>query len=318
MKKISLASWIAGIFGIELDAELSEIVEEEDIERAEEEKIGSLLKKKKEIMERLSKGLSNITEISQAYTAKNMLGMIFGRYGLIKLNEKLMYIDEKLMDESRKEMEELKKERRNLKKEGLDEAYNTEQRIYSMHKEMRGLFNLFNERIKEENRILKDGSTFGMLLNNTMDGIVKLHELNEMIAEIRKDLKTHSHEILKKSWQAKIIEKFDELNGLSMSAKERKELLTHIRAYLTNPIKAKYKEDTAWVEELEHKLEMHEHMKRTHSWESRLERAIWDLSEEIRKEKIMQQHMEAALAAIEKEMGKFKAALEMRGVKLVA
>jgi hypothetical protein len=318
MKKSSLASWIAGIFGIELDVGLSELVEEEEIERTEEEKIKSVLKKKKETMEMLSKGLSNITEISQVYTARNMLGMIFGKGGLIKLNEKLMYIDEKIMEENRKELEELKKGRKGLKKEGLDEAYNVEQRIYSMHKEMKGLFNLFNDRVKEENRILQDTNTFGMLLNNTMDGIVKLHELNEMIVEVRKDLKVHEHDVLKKNWQAKIIEKFDELNELSMSAKERKELLAHIRTHLTNPIKAKYKEGAAWVEELEHKIEMHEHMKRTHDWENKLERAIWDLSEEIRKEKIVQQHMETALAAIEKEMGRFKAALEMRGVKLVA
>lgn len=318
MKKNSLTSWIAGIFGLELDVELSELVEEEKEEIIEEEKIKDLLKRKKEVMEKISNGLANVTEISQIYTARNMLNMIFGRNGLIKINEKLRDIDEKLKEENRKELEELKKERRNLRKEGLDDAYSIEQRIYAMHEEMKGIFGLFDDRIEEENRILKNRETFGKLLHNTIIGITKLNELNQMIIGIRKDLGVHGHELLKRNWHAEIVRKFDELNELSMSARERKELLAHVRIHLTNPIKAKYKEEAIWVNELENKLEMHEHMKKAHEWENKLERAIWDLSEEIRKEKIIQQHMERALMMMEKEMERFKMALEVRKGSMVA
>lgn len=307
MEKSKLASWIAGIFGLELDIELSELVEEEKEELKEEEKIKDLLVKKKEIMAKLSAGLSNVTEISQVYTARNMLKLIFGKQGLIKLNKRLKNLDEKLKEENKKELEDLKKEKRELG--GLDEAFSIEQRIYSMHSEMKGLFELFDERIDEENKIFGDKKTFGKLMQNTLLSAAKLTELNEMIVEVRKDLSVHEHEILKKNWQSKIISKFDEINDLSMSAIERKELLAHVRKHLTNPIKTKYK-DASWVNELEMKLERHEHMEKSQEWEGKLERAIWDLSDEIRKEKIIQQHMEKALVTIKAEMSKFKLALE--------
>jgi hypothetical protein len=318
MKRNSVASWIAGIFGLELDVELSEIVEEEEKERAEEEKIKDLLIKKKAIMEKISNGLANVSEISQIYTARNMLDMIFGKGGLIKLNEKLKNLDEKLKDENKKELEELKKDKAELRKEGLDIAYGIEQRIDKIHEEMKGLFNLFEDRINEENRILKDRETFGKLLQNTMEGMAKLSELNQLIGEVRKDLTMHEHDILKKEWQARIMRKFDELNELSMSARERKELLSHIRKHLTNPIKARYKEDAGWVNELEMKLEKHEHMKKSYEWENKLERAIWDLSEEVRKERMIQQHMERALLMMEKEMERFRMALESKSARLAA
>jgi hypothetical protein len=318
MKKNSLTSWIAGIFGLELDVELSELVEEEKEEITEEERIKDLLRKKKEVMERVSNGLANVTEISQVYTARNMLNMIFGKNGLIKINEKLRNIDEKLKEENKKELEELKKERRDLRRVGLDDAYNIEQRIYAMHEEIKGVFELFDDRMKEENRILRNGETFGKLLQNTVIGITKLNELNRMIIEIRKDLAAHGHEVLKRNWHAEIVKKFDELNELSMSAKERKELLAHVRMHLTNPIKAKYKEKAIWANELEMKLERHEHMKKSYEWENKLERAIWDLSEEIRKERIIQQHMERALLMMEKEMERFKMALEAKTTERLA
>ncbi|MBW2992637.1 hypothetical protein KY345_05460 [Candidatus Woesearchaeota archaeon] len=316
--KNKLARWIAGIFGLEiLDIELSELVEEEKEEIREEEKIKDLLVKKKEIMEKLSAGLSNVTEISQVYTARNMLKLIFGKQGLLKLNDRLKNLDEKLKEENRKELEDLKKERKDLRKEGLDEAFTIEQRIYEMHSEMKGLFDLFDDRIKEENRILSNKETFGRLLRNTMMSITKLNELNDIILELRKDLSVHEHETLRKNWQKRILNKFDEINSLSMSGAERKELLSHVRKHLTNPIKAKYK-DAEWVNELEMRLERHEHMKKSQEWETKLERAIWDLSEEIRKEKLIQKHMEKALAAISEEMKRFKIALEGREEKMVA
>jgi len=316
--KNKIASWIAGIFGIELiDIELSELVEEEKEELKEEKSIKELLAKKKEIMARLSAGLSNVTEVHQLYTAKNMLNLIFGKDGLLKINEKLKNLDEKLREENRKELAELKKEKKDLRKEGLDEAFGIEQRIYAMHEEMKGLFELFEDRIDEENKILKDRETFGKLLQNTMMCVSKLSELNQIIAQVRKDLGVYEHEVLKKSWQARILEKFDDINSLSMSAIERKELLAHVRRHLTNPIKNKYK-DARWADEIERRLEYHEHMKKATEWEDRLERAVWDLSEEIRKEKMIQKHIEKALEIIGKEMQRFKLALESKTERLAA
>ena len=310
MKKNELARWIAGIFGLEiLDIELSELVEEDEEERKEETKIRDIAAKKKKLIAELSNGLSNAKEIHQVYTAKNMLNLIFGKEGLLKLNERLKNIDDKLKEENKKELGELKKEKKDLKKEGLDEAFSIEQRIYAMHSEMKGLFELFEDRIKEENRILKDKETFGRLLKNTMISISKLNELNEIIIKIRKDISVHEHVTLRKKWQSMIIKKFDEINDLSMSAKERKELLAHIRKHLTNPIKTKYHENS-WADEIEMKLERYEHIRKAHEWETKLERAIWDLSEEIRKEKIVQKQMEKAMAIISEEMKRFKTALE--------
>lgn len=309
--KNKLAKWMNGVFGLDLlDIELSEIVKEEKEELREEEKIKDVLKKKKEIIGRLSAGLANVTEISQLYTAKNMLKLIFGKQGLLKLNERLKNLDEKLKGENKKELEDLKKEKGGLRKEGLDELFGIERRIYDVHEQMRGLFELFEGRLREENRILRDKSTFGRMMQNTMESITRLNDLNQIIFDVRKDLAEHPHHFLKDIWQGKIVRKVDELNELSMSAKERKELLTHIRRHLINPIRSKYKEEAKWVEVLERKLEQHEHTKKAHEWETRLERAIWDLSEEIRRERIVQQHMEKALEMIGKEMERFKDLLE--------
>lgn len=317
--KNKLARWVNGIFGLDLlDIELSEIVEEEKEEVKKEERIKDVLKKKKEIIESLSAGLANVTEVSQLYNAKNMLKLIFGKEGLLRLNEKLKNLDEKLKEENKKEFEDLKKEKGELRKEGLDELFGIEQRIYDMHEQMKGLFELFEERLIRENRILRNKNTFGRIMQNTMVSVTKLNELNQMIFDIRKDLMTHEHEVLKENWQSKIIGKIDELNDLSMSARERKELLTHIRRHLINPVRSKYKEKAKWMEELERKLEQHEHTKKAYEWENKLERAVWDLSEEIRREKIVQQHMEKALVMIGKEMERFKNLLEEKKVERLA
>lgn len=309
--KSNLAKWISGIFGLELlEVELSEIVEGEKEEIKEEEKIRDLLQKKKEIIAKLSSGLANVSEVSQIYTAKNMLKLIFGKQGLLKLNERLMNLDEKLKEENKKELEKLKEEKGELKREGLDEVFGIEQKIYDMHKGMKGLFDLFEDRLKEENKILTNKKTFGKLMQNTVASVARLDELNQLIVDLRKDLSVHEHETLKKNWQSRIVKKFDEINDLNMSGIERKELLTHVRKHLTNPIRTKYEEEASWVKEIEDKLEMHEHMKKSHEWENMLEIAVWDLSEEIRKEKLIEKHMEKALRLINEEVERFKACLE--------
>ena len=272
---------------IEADEEDIELREKE--EEREELRVGELLKKKRTIMTQLSQELKQVTETSQIYTSEKIMKLIYGEEGLQEINKKLENLDEKLLQEKKEDIEELKElsgllkaDEEELRKKGitLNTLWTTENNIKQMQEAMKGLFEVFDDRIREENRILQDKKTLTKMVENA------------------KEREKH------------LLKKIDEINQISMSTKERKEIITYIRKNFVNPIKEKLKgEDLSWLDQLETRMIQHEHLRKDKDWESKLEKAVWDLSDEMRKEWMIHQHLETGFKRIDAEMTKLKQAI---------
>jgi len=302
---------------IEADEEDLELREKE--EEREELRVGQLLNKKKKIMTELSQELREITETSQLYMSEKIMKLIYGEEGLQEVNKKLENLDEKLMQEKKEDIEELKElsgllktDEQELRKKGItmNTLWTTENNIKQMQEAMQGLFEVFDDRVREENKIIQDKHTFTRMVENSKDREKHFQELNKIIIYARKHLQAIEHGLLRELWEKHLLRKIDEINQLSMSTKERKELLTYIRANFVNPIKQKLKgEDTSWLDQLETRMIQHEHLRKDKDWESKLEKAIWDLSDEMRKEWMIHQHLETGFKKIDTEITKLKHAI---------
>jgi hypothetical protein len=302
---------------IEADEEDIELREKE--EEREELRVGELLKKKRTIMTQLSQELKQVTETSQIYTSEKIMKLIYGEEGLQEINKKLENLDEKLLQEKKEDIEELKElsgllkaDEEELRKKGitLNTLWTTENNIKQMQEAMKGLFEVFDDRIREENRILQDKKTLTKMVENAKEREKHFKELNKIIIYARKHLQALEHEHLRELWEKHLLKKIDEINQISMSTKERKEIITYIRKNFVNPIKEKLKgEDLSWLDQLETRMIQHEHLRKDKDWESKLEKAVWDLSDEMRKEWMIHQHLETGFKRIDAEMTKLKQAI---------
>ena len=63
---------------------------------------------------------------------------------------------------------------------------------------------------------------------------------------------------------------------------------------------------------LETKMMAHEHSKKAVEWESKLEQAVWDLSDEMRKEWFIHKHLEKAFVELDKEIEKLESMIGYR------
>ncbi len=299
-----------------LEEEEAELDEREREEELEEKKVGELLARKKEIIKNLSDELKSVTETSQIYASEKIMDMIFGKEGLRELNKKLQNLDEKLMEEKKKDIEEMKEvsgllkaDEEELKKKGvvMNQLHALESKIMMMQDEMEDLFKLFDDRLKEENAILKDKKGFARVEKNSKLTVKHFKELNWIIVHTRKHLGILKHEQIRNIWEKHLMKKIEGINEMSMSMKERKDLVTYLRKNFVNPVRQKLEgEDTTWLERLEMKMMAHEHNTKDVEWESRLEKAVWDLSDEMRKEWLIHKHLDKAFKIIDAEMAKLE------------